>query len=281
MLSSNGKLDLSLLTTCKAFSYEAIDVLYTQHTFSLTDSDIKTIFDRNAQAHRIQSVKIIDCEPIVLNQEGNAASTFALLDFLAEKCSNLVQVGVPYTLATFDPDGPSPMPSRVFSDVISVKLGLLHARFDIPRYDFSLLMYNKLLKEIWQSFLKDTIEGIPIELQIVEQGAALFLFSGLSLDSPKDKDLVWPAATLLGVFEEAFRLYDHDKVHPQDGKEFDRVPVRLRYMMEELAASRDDKMPPFRKLAESKDSWDLDWLHDLLAIVLVETKSWMYGDGAW
>lgn len=264
-----------MLRTCKAFSFEAIDVLYTRNVFSLPAAELKTLSDTNQYAHRMASIKILDADPIVIHHEQDAKSTFALIDFLAEKCVSLYSVAVPYTFPT--PEDALKQPEPLFSCVDAVKLGLSIALLEPPRYSFNLFLYYKLPEKVWDRFLANTPEGIPIEILLLGQGPALFSCS-LSLREAKEEDLIWPASILLGVFEQAFKLYDHDKEHPEEPKQFGRVPTRFCEVVCEMAEYRSENMPRFRQLGDCENTRNLNWLDNLLAMVIVETKRWVHGD---
>lgn len=253
-------------------------MLYTTNTFVLKEKEVKTIFDQNPYACRMRVIKILDCQPIILSYEADAESTFALLDLLAAKCDKLISVGVPYTIITIGTQGRKPEPSTVFAGLTFIKLGLIHADLDPPRYPFMLFIFNNLVKNIWTRFTDEYPEGVPIEMQVADQGAMTF-FASLSLAEPTEEDLIKPAMQYLGMFEAAFKLLDHDKEHPDEPEEFGRVPECFQGVVRELAKTRDYQMPEFRKLAESESDYDLAWLHNLLAIVSIETQGLMESNG--
>lgn len=216
--------------------------------------------------------KLIDTKPLdVYNQEiADSVAAIAAVDRLARHCSNLRSVLIPYTLAT------KPCPDRKQTlSTATAGLGLKVAIAVLPRYAFQLLLSSATIKLAWQKFLETPSEIVPIEEQIEAFEMAVDALSLIQLDNVVEEQLVWPVALLLGVFEAAFELFDHDAARPTGKAEFDRVHESTKKIVEGLVEDRHAGMPRFRDLGGSKRLEDQARLDLVISVALFRTRQYV------
>ena len=125
-----------MLTTCRFFSTEAIDVLYAHNIFALSAADVRSLFERSPHACRMRVGYLMDVSSVYIYDRSNLKRRLEPVEHLAMNCKNLKAVTIPYTNAPVATDADIVM--RTEPEDMNTALAV----FDVSRYGFRLCLQS-------------------------------------------------------------------------------------------------------------------------------------------
>jgi len=257
---------ISLLMTCKVFSAEAIEVLYTHNGILLDGTaEVYELFTRSLEARRAKKIKLINVTPLRINDQEDVDDVLKPVDFVGAHCQDLQLVTIPWTNATRCNH------ARTVIRGIVMPLEAMWAEFESERYPFGLMLWNQHLGNIWREYVTQGPIEADLEAQhekYIDATADVILNNTTPVDLiPDDEDNFKRAqALMLGVFELMIKLYEQDK----SGDGLDSNSHLYARLLEDFQPALDGRTPevlPFGQTFPYGDREALCWLNRVLTMV--------------
>lgn len=142
------KIDRPLLTVCKAFSEEALDVFYIVNTSTLySEKEILKLVERSPHARRIRYTLLQDVPAINVFDQRDLETSLAPVELLAAQCEDLQVVRMPGVITQLCADA-----CETFS-TCPTSLGVWEINFAQPRYPFRTYVSLPVLIDVWDWYL--------------------------------------------------------------------------------------------------------------------------------